>query len=93
MGGISHFLRDRMILKMMVAGRRDLSGNNTNRICVSFGYGSEFVRQEGKGRYVEKSARILVAWTSLLQVSPAPLPLVHRTTDRDYHHNIVIRKL
>jgi len=26
------------------------------RICVRFWYGSEFVRQEGKGRYVEKSA-------------------------------------
>jgi len=46
---------DRMILKM-VAGRRDLSGNKRNRMCVSFWYGSEFVRQEGKQRYVEKSA-------------------------------------
>jgi len=47
---------DRMILNMMVAGRRYLSCNKRNRICVSLWYGSEFVRQEGKGRYVEKSA-------------------------------------
>jgi len=47
---------DRMILKMMMAGRRDLSCNKRNRISVSFWYGSEFVRKEGKGRYVEKFA-------------------------------------
>jgi len=47
---------DRMILKMMVAGRRDLSCDKRNRISESFWYGSEFVRQERKGRYVEKSA-------------------------------------
>jgi hypothetical protein len=41
---------DRMILKMMVAGRRDLSCNKRNRISLSFWYGSEFVRQEGKER-------------------------------------------
>ena len=41
---------------MLVADRRDLSCNKRNRISVSFWYGSEFVRQEGKGRCIEKSA-------------------------------------